>query len=242
MKRWLLQISTLVAATAIASAAHAQVNLSWGDCDTFGTPDQVFNCAANSGAAGIMICSAIAPTGAGRVVAMEAVVDMIEANSSLQPWWQFNTGECRAGGISLSADFTAGPFSCADFWGGQGIIIGGTVANGAGKGANTLRFKMACAVPTEQSMTAAEQVYAFKIIVLKTKSTGAGSCAGCSDPGCLVLNSVLINQPAGVGDFLLTGAPTGGRDFATWQGGAGATCATVPAQNRTWGQVKALYR
>ena len=49
-------------------------------------------------------------------------------------------------------------------------------------------------------------------------------------------------RDAGVGDFTLTDTAPSGRNFITYQGGSGATCATVPAMNRTWGQVKALYR
>lgn len=246
MKRLLLRFSMLVATLALASAASAQVNISWDDCGAFGTLDKTFACNANTGAPFTMVGTFISPA-APQFVALEFYIDMIEAVPTQSAWWQLDNvnipGACRGtAGYAMNADFLAGPFNCLDFWGGQASGGGGVLVNGFGRGPNTNRIKGVFAIPAEQPMTAGDEIYAFKLSILRAKTTGTGSCEGCVNPVCLVLNRITVNQPAGVGDFNLTGPAPGGRDYVTWQGGVGADCATVPTQNRTWGQVKALYR
>lgn len=244
MKRWLLRFTLLTAALAIASVAFAQVNLSWTDCGTNGAADATFACNTNSGV-NVMIGSYISPN-APQCVANEFYLDFIEAAATIQPWWQVDAtafpGGCRTGGYTYSSDFTAGPFSCADFWGGQASGGGGILPNFLNVGPNTMRFKGVFAIAAEQPLTPDQETYSFKLTILHSKTAGATACAGCSDPACFVLNRITVNQPLGVGDFNLSLPAPGGRDFVTWQGGTGANCAAVPAQNRTWGQVKALYR
>lgn len=246
MNRWLLRCSLLVAAMALATAATAQVNLSWDDCGTTGTPDKAFACNANTGAPFTLVGSFISPA-APQCVAIEIYMDMIESVPAQSPWWQLDNvnipGACRGtSGYAWSADFLSGPFTCLDFWAGGASGGGGVVYNGFGFGPNTNRIKGVFAIPAEQPMAAGDEVYGFKFNILRAKTTGTGSCAGCANAACIVLNRITVNQPAGIGDFHLSGAAPGGRDFVTWQGGTGADCNTVPAQNRTWGQIKALYR
>lgn len=247
MKRLVLRFSVLVAALAMATGASAQVNLSWDDCGPAGGADKTFACNVNTGAPFAMVASCLTQD-APHFVAIEGYIDMIEANPTVLPWWEMDgvnmPTACRPGntGHSWSADFLAGPFSCVDFWAGAATGGGGVVNNYLGLGTNTQRFKGVFAIPAEQPMTPGDEIYAFKVNILRAKTVGTGSCAGCTDPVCFVLNRVVVIQPAGFGDFNLSGAIPGGRDFVTWQGGAGAPCATVPTQNRTWGQVKALYR
>jgi hypothetical protein len=71
---------------------------------------------------------------------------------------------------------------------------------------------------------------------------GTSPCAGCGVGACLVLNSVeLVRLPgAPGGDATLTQPAEAGSNFANWQ--SGAACVAVPARNRSWGQIKSLYR
>lgn len=246
MNRWLLRLSLLTAALALAaSTALAQVNLSWTDCGAAGAADMTFACNTNTGAPFVLVCSFPAinsPT----AVALTGVLDFIQVNAAQDAWWQMDgsafPGACRSSAVTYNADFTAGPFTCTDYWGGVGTAVGGVVFNGAGRGPNTNRFKITVGSPgTEMPMTDADgELYAFKISILRSKTVGTGLCAGCSDPGCFVLNLIRVETTNNANDVDLTGPAPGGRDQVTWQG-AGASCATVPAKNRTWGQVKALY-
>jgi hypothetical protein len=44
------------------------------------------------------------------------------------------------------------------------------------------------------------EYYGFKLNISRTKSTGAGSCLGCSEPACIVLNSIRLFQPDELGN------------------------------------------
>ena len=86
--------------------------------------------------------------------------------------------------------------------------------------------------------------YAARLVIRHTLTTGTTVCAGCSGPACLVLNSILLRRQPGAigGDVAVTTPGPGDANWATWQGGAGANCASVPARAVTWGRVKSLYR
>jgi hypothetical protein len=156
---------------------------------------------------------------------------------------------CRP--ISASGGF--GPFpasgSCIDYWNGQGLggydySVAPTGTTASAPPSNHARFRVVCAEPftASQPMDLGVEYYMFEMIVNNAKTLG-GTCPGCNVPVCIYFNSLECDQPdthAIVPVF--TAAPAGGRQFVTWQGGAGANCAGVPTLNRTWGQVKSLYR
>jgi hypothetical protein len=85
-----------------------------------------------------------------------------------------------------------------------------------------------------------------QIAISNAKSTGTGACAGCSFPACIRLSQVQLAQPAAAGvsrDVTFTNTPPGGgSQQVTWQGGVAVDCNIVPSRNRTWGQIKSLYR
>jgi hypothetical protein len=84
-----------------------------------------------------------------------------------------------------------------------------------------------------------DSVRALARVFMYLGDANSGACAGCSTGACIVLNSVeLVRLPGAIGGNVTLTTP--GSNFATWQ--AGAACVTVPVRNRTWGQVKALYR
>lgn len=229
-----------------ASFASAQgINMALNDCSVGGAVNAPNNpCTSNSGIALSMVGSMVAPPGYDRVVACEGYIDGQTAAATLSPWWTLDG--CRSTAISYAFDFTAGPFNCGDFWAGQ--ASGGGALSPVHTAPNRFQIKLVCATINENPIEAGTEFYMFKVNILKSKSVGTGNCAGCSEGACLVLNRMVLNQPAGVGDATITtpivsthvtyngGAVGGGPN-----GGSGCPGAT-PAQNRTWGQVKSLYR
>lgn len=219
------------------------INLGWDDCG--GLPaslNQAFACDTNVGTH-TLIGSFLAPSCVTGMTANEVVIDLETTGLNLPPWWGMRTGGCRAGALSLNLDFTAGPFTCYDYW--QGAAIGG-ISEDAPVG-NRARIKSVMALPSGdphiQPVQQGTEVYSFKVRISNSKTTGLGACAGCGNGVCLVLQSLKINQvasnPCG-GKFI--GSPAT-RAYVTWQGGIGADCyAATPAKNVTWGQIKARYR
>jgi hypothetical protein len=265
MKR-LFPVVTVLAAVALAGFAPrasmaAGVNLGWSDCGPAGQVDRTFACGTNAGT-NLMVGSFDPPVPLTQVVAIEAVVDLISQSLTLPDWWKVKNppgklGFCRNGALTGNADFTGGPFTCVDLFaggasGGIGAMLYPFPANPnltTGSFADSLRWariNMVYAIPQPGPTLAVDpgiQYYAFKLSVSNAKSTGVGSCAGCAEPVCIVLNQIRLSQPLGVGNFDVTTPIAGQTRTITWQGGPGqSTCDLVPTRRATWGQIKSLYR
>jgi hypothetical protein len=243
MKKAMILSGLLLALTASFAAAQG-LNLALNDCGPAGLQLANPNCASNTGIALSLVGSVVPPPGLDRVVACEGYIDGQTDQGALSPWWTLDG--CRAAALTFSFDFLAGPFNCNDFWAG-GASGGGGIAPEHTQ-ANRFQIKLVGATPGEAILDPGMEHYLFKVNITRTKSTGTGSCAGCTDAACFVLNRLIINQPAGVGDAVLTNPMHS--NFVTYNGGAvgggpngGTGCpGATPSQNRTWGQVKSLYR
>ena len=146
-----------------------------------------------------------------------------------------------------SVDFTGGPFNCFDYW--QGGAIGGASANIPS--GNRVRLLSTAALPTGDSrigpIEAGTEVYTFKLTMNNAKTVGLGSCGGCEDEACIVLNSILVTQVPGTpnGNFTIT--TPGIAHHVLWHGWSTTDPAHnclgySPVRDRTWGAVKAMYR
>jgi hypothetical protein len=236
-----------VSSSAFAGSVSG-INLSWDDCGSFGAADRTILCTTNSGAS-ILVGSLVASAGLDSVVGMASVIDLTTATDPLPLWWNMQPGGCRP--TSTSAAFSFGVLgSCIDQWNGQALggysyEIGGFSTSATASPTNHARIRTVCAQPASstQPMVAGTEYYMFEVVINNAKTVGAGSCAGCLTPVCLRLNVIETYQPPSQGaDKFFTDPPAGGSATVTFQGGAGVNCASVPIRNRTWGQVKSLYR
>jgi hypothetical protein len=243
MKKTLLMAGALLALTAGIASAQGGINLSWTDCGAFGTLQKNFACTSNSGTQS-MTASVVTGVDMAQLNGQASVLDMQTNQAALSNWWQFNTGGCRFGSPALIAgnfDFTA-VSNCLDPWG--GTASGGLNYAPGFSGPNRARIRTVCAIIGSTGITGVDEYYMFKVNISNARSTGAGACAGCTDGACIVFNSILVTQPAGVGDYTISNTLL--RNWVQWQGGAvnvtGGCPAATPTQNRTWGSVKSLYR
>jgi hypothetical protein len=247
MKKTILMSCTLLALTAgMAFAGAGGLNLGWNDCG--GDPstlNQVFACNTNAASPlHTLVGSFMAPSCVNAMSANEVVMDIQSTGAVLPQWWNVRTGGCRVPTSMLgNFDFTAGPFTCLDYW--QGGATGGLSEEAPV--ANRARIKAVFALPAGSpgitGIPEGTEVYSYKCNINNAKTVGLGACAGCQTGVCIVLNSIKINQPVSEpcgGKFVSAPAV---RNFATWQGGIGGDCyQATPAKNTTWGSVKALYR
>jgi hypothetical protein len=105
---------------------------------------------------------------------------------------------------------------------------------------------------TSVDPTSALEFAAFRLVIDHRGTVGDVACAGCTVPACIALTGICLHRSAGLGNELLVSPLVS--DFALWQGGTfspcpGALpfpslpgCEVTPTINRTWGQVKTLYR
>lgn len=243
MKKLLTLAAAALALSATVASAQS-IHLAWDDCyfaGGGGGVDKTFACNSNAGAARSIFASVIPPAGLTQYVGSVCVFDLQAADAALPAWWQFQAGGCRLA-TSLTAAPAAGVTSCLDLtdnpqFGGIDYAVGGS-------GPNRARLRTAYAMDAGLAgpVGTTDELTVMQISINNNRTTGAGSCAGCNIPVCLVFNSLLLDQ---VDPNLPRGLVSSGeQQFVTWQGASAVTpCpAATPTQSKTWGQVKSLYR
>ncbi len=243
MRRALL---VLLLSTVAAPSAFGQggINLFWNDCGEGGSAgsNKTFACNTNTGDPFTMFLSAYPPVEMPQFVGVEAYVDFIANAQTLPSWWQLDTGQCRAGALSVTCDPVSYGFTtCPPIWGeSQPVGIFDVTGVSAAWG---FRVRIAAAVPQPVPLTAemvGQEMVVGAVRITRAKSTGADACEGCLTGACMVLSRVTLVQAEGVGDFVLT--TPGVNNWVQYNGGNGFYNCEVPAANRTWGAIKALYR
>jgi len=243
MKKTLLITGVLLALTATVASA-AGINLYWTDCSVAGATTRTFACGVNTGTNTLTV-SFDPPAGLTTLNGLDMLIDLQSATDPLPQWWMFkNAGTCRLASLGANTVFSLA--SCFEPWAGAG---NGAVSAYIAPSSATNRARLAGTVSVGGTLAGpvspGTEYYALNITINNQKTVGTGSCTGCLDPVCLVLNDMLLSQPAGTpgGSPRITNPLTS--NFVTWQSypeGAGGCPGVTPAVNRTWGQVKSIYR
>jgi len=244
-------LALLGAAAPDVPCAHADaaIYLTWTDCPLSGnaTSASEFLCDFNEGFEELY-CAFTLPQATGAdVVGLIAVIDLQSSAPALPDWWQLaKSGGCRSGNLSISADFRQNP-DCVDPWTGDAVAEIQAYSVGEPRsGANQVRIKAVCGVvpALARTLDATSVYYGLKLVIGNLFTYGFGSCAGCSEPACLVLNSIEIERTAGApgGDLFLQTPGGGNGNWARWGGTPATDCTLVPTRAVTWGRVKSLYR
>jgi len=251
-------VTLALASPAFAATTPPGVNIRWDNCfDDGGLMNKTFACNTNAGQEQLVVSLVLAEPMLD-VSGQEIVVDIRSASATLPAWWAFkNAGTCRTASLTMNSTISASAVNCLDW--ANGAAAGGIGAYNIGaRGANTARLVAALAVAADAAadLVPGTEYFSFNLNINNLKTVGTGSCAGCQNPVCIVFNSIAVVQPVPLVGVKLTG-PSNGTDsnFATWQGGAGVTVppgpwtgggigcpAATPTTNKTWGQVKTLYR
>jgi hypothetical protein len=244
-------LATIVALSIGASSTTAKATgslyLGWDDCPlgASAAQDRSIPCDVDSGENDLIVSFSV-PQAVDSVLALEITLDLQHALPTLPAWWQFGPSTCRAGALQADGDF-GGLTSCDAVW--TGSETGGLQVYAVGEprgGLNQARMRVALAVvmANRVHLSANTIYYAARISIDNANTTGPQACAGCAEPACVVLNTILVGRPPGSpsGNLLVESPGTAGSNWATWQGGIGADCQAVPVRRRTWGQVKSLYR
>lgn len=250
MKRKLLGLGMAAAMLLAASSAMAAgINLAWSNCfgEGTGTSNRTFACAANAGT-NILVTSFVLDQDTPQVSGNELVLDVLTTSNPIPAWWEIRSPEvCRPTALGFNVTANANDVVCVDWASGQAAGGIGAYSNELGSIDNSLlnqhrRIKVAVAVPLPlPDLVAATEYFSCNLTINNSKTVGTGACAGCSEPVCIVFNSLLVTRPVGLGDVLLSSGVTPGSNIVTWQG-TGPNCALVPTRNVTWGSVKSLYR
>ena len=241
MKRMLLISGAWLGLTASIASAGG-ISLAWDNClGGGGVTNRIFTCNTNVGSNDLYV-SFDPTTDLSDVNGAEVVVDLQSASNPLPAWWQLkNAGSCRL--TSLSA--AVGPGSCATSWSGQAVAAIAAYYVTAvlpSIAFNQARILAIAAVPSTDAAPVhpGTEYTAVLIRINNAKTVGTGSCAGCLDQVCLAVDEVLLTTNNS-GDLRMSippeyWCPGPPGTFVSWQG------APTPTQNRTWGQLKSIYR
>lgn len=218
------------------AAAQSGLNLAWNRCG--GEHARTFACDTNAGGE-VLVASFSPPVGVGGLTGFWATVDVQSAEPALPDWWQLVSGAaCRRNAMSVSFDSNSDPGGgCVGYYDGiaEGYLHSYAVSGATARLAVVGALTVTPAIP----MDPGPEYFGFRLAMSHAATTGPGACAGCAVPACIVFDGLKLTQPVGVGDIVLS-TPLHS-NCVTWQGGV-ASCCLVPARNRTWGEVKALYR
>ena len=251
MKRRLLGMGVVAAMLCVASVASAAgINLSWNFCagEGTGTNNKTFACASNAGS-NLLVTSFTLDSDIGQVNGNELVLDVLTQAPAITDWWSFrDVGSCRQASLSSNMTANASDVVCVDWGAGQSAGGIGAYSNELGSIdlgllAQHRRIKIAVAVPASAiaDLLANTEYFSCNITINNQKTVGTGSCAGCTEPMCIVFNSLNVTTVGGANDTKLGAGASPGSNIVTWQG-VGPNCQAVPTKNTPWGAVKSLYR
>lgn len=237
-------LSLLVAALLLApSLAHAGgFDIAWGPSCWQDNPVSAKTFACNTNTGNDRFTISFVPDAPMADFGESLVTFDIQAGSPTLPdWWNaFTTGSCRPTGMTETTSFGLVTTSCEDPWqdsAGSGISSYKTQASDATVPANAARVTAVAAITIPNAIDPGLEVMDFTIIVSHVKTVGSGSCAGCSTPAAIALNTLQYGPYLGP-DHTLSSAVHNG--CITWQ--ASGPCGAVPARNHTWGLIQSLYR
>lgn len=240
--RSLLALAAALLLCAPPRAIAGGFDLAWDRCwPGGGTSARESACDTDAGSQ-TLVGSFVLPADQPRFVGIEVKLSIEAEGASLPDWWSFFNGDaCRAAALSASFDFMAfDQGSCTDPWSGQ--AFGGIAAYHTAHTqppvpdgrANEGELVLAAAMANPVALHAGTEYYAFRLTI--SNAGTVGGCGGCATPVCVSLVQIRSGEAGGSYQTLTRGLSN---DRVGWQ--HGASCEPV-VQNRTWGQVKTLYR
>jgi len=237
-------LALAIAIVTLAPPALAQggMNLYWDDCSLNGIINKTFTCNTNTGAPLTLVASVVPNADIPQFVGFEMRISSLVNSTTLPSWWQTMAGQCRQGAITASSDPLDLPANnCAPIWADTAPVSLVDIQQQV-IGQSSFQIKAVAAIQNPIAVTAdGSELNVSVIRIARTLSTGPGSCPGCLNGACFVLDRITLVQPNGVGDYTFLNAAT---NIWTMYNGGGSLPSQcyVPAQNRTWGQIKSLYR
>jgi hypothetical protein len=235
MKKMLLLSGAMLLVCASVAAASS-LSIAWDTCLGDGGGNlRAFACTSNlnTGANANVVVPSITPDAD---IANFNGFDthcLITTGVPLPAWYGVN-GSCagKTGPIAASSSQSLcsnDPF--AALGGGGAVPLTGTDLM---PNPNTVQVRFAFAVPagSEQLLFAGTEYPTCNFTISNAKTTGTGSCAGCSEPAQIAFDMVTFGQAGGLATDV--------------HGDANSRCygngVPVATKNQTWGAVKALYR
>jgi hypothetical protein len=253
----LIRIALLTATLAfvVTGSARAQYELTWDKCPgSYGAATNKMFACDDAAQPMVLVASFTPQRSLPRFVGVEFKFEIASASGDLPDWWRAGLGECREGGVSTSNSPGMALGQCQNPW--LGARSGGGylfTSNLPGRGRAELQ--MTYARDEMKALSAGTRYYAGTITIDPAGSS-SGSCGGCNTEVCIAITEITITQeaveaydPDGDGnqdpnpenEISVSHSTTSNIvSFNVRNPGANGCGAKV--RNKTWGQVKAIYR
>lgn len=236
---------------AAPAAGADDMMLRWDDCGAGGTALKTFACDTNSGANELVVSFRLATPRS--LTGVEAMMEVLyPVSSGLPSWW--NVPACRPStvfGVNVASGFAG----CVSPW--APSAAGGVIFEPTFFGPTIGRLRAAVGVPPVDSASLAADVEygALRISISHAKTTGSGSCAGCSLPAGIYLRTIeCYNASDPLAHVIFPAVVDDPRYYVNWQcegtpqydhsfvNGWTFTNCEVAARRPSWGRIKELYR
>lgn len=248
MKKAILLCGALLALTSSVASAQGGLNFAWDGCPLTagGVSSTTFLC--DEFDEYLAYGAFVAPAGldgpvGSRLSGQDIVIDIETASSSLPAYWDFTEGGCRPSS-ALAMGF-ARPSGCTiqrNYWvlgaGGIAAYRVSTTPGAPTPAPNRARIIGAAGLADANTNTIPVNQNVFSFSLTMT-GEGTSTCGGCNTPVALVLNQITLGLQNG--DQARVTAP-GTNNCISANGATPGMCGATSARNKTWGQVKALYR
>jgi len=256
MKKVLLLTAALALVATSAFAAGGSLFLAWDDCvANGGVGFKNFDCA--NGLGGELYASFIlnSATPAPGVVTLNTITDVNINGAAVVPdFWHFEAGGCNYGFLVLADKRPSG--MCA----GTAVIMCGLTGAGCNEfitaygvdypvdGRARILVTLARMASSPVILAAAPTInFAYQLGIdasFSSELNAPDGCVGCASVASIALNSIVLESA----ELNTSGEATADIITSDMAGSVpqvcvnGETCLNVPVKNKTWGQLKALYR
>jgi hypothetical protein len=235
MRRPIFPLTALLLLALAAPAWPGGINATWNVCSS-GPAMRTFACNSNVGTNDI-VASFDPPQSLPDVTGAIGVIDLCLGGVNLAPWWQLGNGGCRLGALNAVALDVSGQPNCADVWQGQASASTSYIVGYSGWDSARILVFVGMGNQFAQPVEPGTEYHAFTVRIRNDDTVGG--CAGCNYPACIVLNEIRLTT-ANSGDYVITNPLMS--NYIQWQAYVQNCPFVVPVQNRTWGQVKTMYR
>jgi hypothetical protein len=265
MKKLLVLCAGLMLVASVASAqivkpAGKGLQLSWVNCFNVAGAVQDYAFLCDGGQVNNLNATLSVDVATPGVVAMDGILDLLFQSPSTPAFWQYQAGGCNDGGAVIvdakpSAGCGALTLNTNTFCGTGGagcdaFITAYAFGGSIGFPANRARLLVALARASTSPVTLALNTgqaahFAFTLQFFEDNASEVGgACDGCLTGTSITWNSAILYNTAATTGGEGTAADIRSSDpgsipnsFSNCSG-----CQTVSNKNRSWGQLKSLYR
>ena len=236
-------VASLLTLTSAFASAQSPIDIAWNDCaGSVGAQDLITSACNSNAGSQVMVASFRAPFALDALVGTTTTIDVFSSSPVMPDWWRGETGGCRAGAFtSIDPANTAGAFGCNNPFAASALFAGLVVVkpNQFGQAYRTRLIVDAVGSDPSPPIPAETWAVAGALEIRNVRTTGAGTCGGCSEIVCALIQRVDLYQVTGTLPYDTWPLDNSyNPEYVHWQG----ICIPVPTRSTTWGKVKATYR